>query len=438
MSSKIKIDLSIEKVGESMISSPLKEKNKAVQFVTDDRKVLFEIFTEDSNKYSQGVPEQPTTEVAGPREKIYFDPATSKAAIVTCGGLCPGINDVIRAIFISLFYEYGVKEIYGIANGYAGFIEEYGHEMIQLTPEVVDDIHEKGGSILGSSRGKQDSTAMVDFLIKKKINLLFVIGGDGTMRGALAIAEETKLRNAEISVIGIPKTIDNDILHLDRTFGIITAAQEAMKAIQSVHTEARSYTDTIGIVQLMGRHSGFIAASASVAQPDANFVLIPESPFKLIGKNGLLNCLKRRMETKKHAVIVVAEGAGQEFFKDMPKEKDASGNVLNKDIALFLSDQIKAFFKKAGKDINIKYVNPSYMVRSVPASAMDRVYCTRLGQSAVHAAMSGRTKMIVGARHAKYVHLPMAMITKGRRYVNLQGDLWSTVLGLTGQPFKIG
>lgn len=434
MSSTNRINLQIEKLGEATYKSPLIEKDKSVHFIPEDKKVLFEIFTDSYQDYRERGTEPDAMEIAGPREKIYFNPEETKAAIVTCGGLCPGLNDVIRSICITLFYEYGLKEIYGIPNGYAGLVEDSGRELRLLTPDVVKDIHEKGGSILGSSRGSQDPADMVAFLRKREIDLLFVIGGDGTMRGALAIAEEAKKKDAQLSVIGIPKTIDNDILHLDRTFGIVTAVQEAMRAIQSVHTEALAYPDTIGIVQLMGRYSGFIAAAAAIAQPDANFVLIPENPFKLEGENGLFNCLKRRMEKKDHAVIVVAEGAGQEFFEDAIREKDASGNVKSVDVGLFLSDKIKAFFKEKGKDIGIKYVNPTYMVRSVPASAIDRVYCTRLGQDAVHAAMSGRTKMIVGARHEKFIHLPMDMITTGRRYVKLKGVLWNTVLGLTGQP----
>lgn len=436
MSSDNKINLQIERIGEATITSPLKEKKRSIQFIPDDMKVLFDIFQRDSQKSQGSEHDSDTLEIAGPREKIFFDPGKSKAAIVTCGGLCPGLNDVIRSIFITLYYEYGLKEVYGAHNGYAGLVDDSKRDLTLLTPDFVKDIHEKGGSVLGSSRGSQDPSAMVDFLLEKKIDLLFVIGGDGTMRGALAIAEEAKRKNAVLSVIGIPKTIDNDILHLDRTFGIVTAVQEAMRAIQSVHTEALAYPDTIGIVQLMGRYSGFIAAAAAIAQPDANFVLIPESPFNLEGENGLLNCLKRRMERKDHAVIVVAEGAGQEFFEGMAKEKDASGNIKSVDIGPYLSDQIKSFFKKNGKEIGIKYVNPTYMIRSVPASAIDRVYCTRLGQDAVHAAMSGRTKMIVGARHEKFIHLPMEMITQGRRYVNLKGVLWNTVLGLTGQPYE--
>jgi len=303
-----------------------------------------------------------------------------------------------------------------------------------LTPDVVNKLCSEGGSILGSSRGPQSKQEIVDFLVEYKVNVLFVIGGDGTLRGAQDIVEEVSARNLHIGVVGIPKTIDNDLEYMDKSFGFETAFAEAVRAVRCAHSEAQGYPNGIGLVKLMGRDSGFIAAFAALAENSVNYVLIPEVPFHLDGKHGLLSCLEDRLSRRGHAVVVVAEGAGQHLMQNDPSAKDASGNPKFGDIGPFLKKVIETHFKSKGRETNIKYIDPSYVIRSVPASPQDAIYCLRLAQNAVHAAMAGKTNMVVGRWHGHYVHLPMRVVTIRRRRVSPQGDLWQTVLEATGQP----
>jgi 6-phosphofructokinase 1 len=368
--------------------------------------------------------------MAGPREKIYFDPSKLKCGVVTCGGLCPGVNAVIRSIVMCLNYNYGVNTIFGFPYGYEGLTYRYGHKPIELTPQRVARIHEQGGTILGSSRGPQDISEMVDTIERMNIGILFTIGGDGTLRGGQAISEEIAQRSLKISVIGIPKTIDNDISFVQRSFGFATAVSEAGKAIYSAHTEAIGARNGIGLVKLMGRESGFIAAHAALAYNDVNFCLIPEVPFAL---KRFLKILQERLEKKGHAVIVVAEGAGQDLM-EKTGEQDASGNVRFQDIGVFLREKIKDHFKRIGMEANLKYIDPSYTIRSVPADANDSAFCLLLGQNAVHAGMAGRTNMVVGLWMNAYTHVPIPLAVSERKRLDPDGRIWSSVLTATGQP----
>ena len=424
-------DFNIESLGERKIPSP----HTPGYFTDDDKRILFNILYQkdfdtlkDKNDHSLAV------ELAGPREMIYFDPSKVKAAIVTCGGLCPGINDVIRAITMQLHYRYGVKNIVGIRYGFQGFIPKYGHDVMELTPELVKDIHTLGGSILASSRGAQDIEELVDSICQMNINLLFCIGGDGTMKGAESITEEITKRNLNISIIGIPKTIDNDLNLIDKTFGFDTAISEAVKVIRCAHVEAKGAPMGIGLVKIMGRQSGHIAVSATLAQNDVNFVLIPEVPFGFDGEKGFLKVLERRLKNSDHAVILVAEGAGQDLYAETESvETDASGNAKLHDTGLLLKDRIEEYFKKIKMEINLKYIDPSYTIRSVPANASDSLYCAILGQYAVHAGMAGKTGMVVGLFNNEYVHLPISTVTL-RKKVAPNGNMWMRALEATGQP----
>ena len=384
-------DLSIETVGKGTLKSPM----KGMRFVSDEDRISL---TTDVNRihefYKRGIA-VPSLEAAGPRETIFHDPAWTRAGVVTCGGLCPGLNNVIKGLVQVLWFDYGVRNIFGIPYGYRGLNPSYGYSPITLNPDVVDSIQEDGGTILGSSRGMQDPSIMVDTLMRLNINVLFCIGGDGTLRGAHAIAEEVKKRRQPISVIGIPKTIDNDLNLIDRTFGFETAVLSATDVITSAHNEANGAFNGLGLVKLMGRDSGFIAAYAALATTVVNFCLIPEVPFTL---EGLFKALESRYGSgKTHAVIAVAEGAGQELFKDQEERRDASGNILKNDIGEFLTEKIKEHFDKVGKEVNIKYFDPSYMVRSIPAKGTDAIFCFQLAESAVHAGMAGKTDMGVAA-----------------------------------------
>lgn len=424
-------DFTIQSLGECTIDSPL----NVSYYTTDNRRVLFnvDLYHYADLKAPDGLPL--SVEVAGPRAKIAFDPARTKAAIVTCGGLCPGINDVIRAVVMELYYRYGVQNIIGIRYGFQGFIPKYRHEVVELLPEVVKDIHAIGGSILSSSRGRQEIGEIVNALKRMNIDILFCIGGDGTMRAAEDITDEITKRNLNVSVIGIPKTIDNDLNLIQKTFGYDTAISEAVKAIECAHVEAKGAPMGIGLVKIMGRQSGHIATGAALAMSDVNYVLIPEVPFDLEGKNGFLKVLERRLLLRSHCVILVAEGAGQELMhrEDGPVVTDASGNLRLQDIGPFLKTRIEDYFKQKGMEVNLKYIDPSYTIRSVPANASDSIYCGALGQYAVHAGMAGKTGMLVGLMKDEYVHLPLKMVGSGAK-VNPDGNVWMRVLESTGQP----
>jgi 6-phosphofructokinase 1 len=372
-------------------------------------------------------------EAAGPRAKLFFDRSRLACGIVTCGGLCPGLNDVIRSIVLSLYHHYGVKKVYGFRFGYEGLVRRTGHEPLKLTPEVVSRIHEIGGTVLGSSRGPQDPAEMVSTLRELNIGILFALGGDGTIRGAQKIGEEAARQGMALSVIGIPKTIDNDISFVQKTFGFETAITEARRAIYAGNTEAEAAHNGIGLVKLMGRDSGFIAAFAVLVDSQANFCLIPEVPFTL---ERFLTELKQRIERRGHAVIVVAEGAGQDLL-EKTAERDASGNVKYGDIGTFLRDAIKEYFGRIKMGVSIKYIDPSYTIRSVPANPHDSAFCLLLGHNAVHAGMSGRTRMVVGFWNHQFTHVPMSLAASQRKKIDPEGSLWNSVLASTGQPWNM-
>ena len=372
-------------------------------------------------------------EEAGPRRMIYFDPPKTKCAIVTCGGLCPGINDVIRAIVMSAHHNYHVSGTFGIRYGLQGFIPKFKHDIMELTPESVSEIHEFGGTVLSSSRGPQPPEEIVDALERMNISVLFMIGGDGTMKAADIVTQEVLRRGLKIGVVGIPKTIDNDINFVTRSFGFDTAVEKATEAIRCAHVEALGSPGGIGMVKLMGRESGFIAAQASLALKEVNFVLVPEAPFELHGPEGFLAQLKQRLEQRQHAVIVVAEGAGQDLCRAV-NGQDLSGNPILGDICDVLRREIKKYFGELNVQYTLKYIDPSYIIRSIPANSNDRIYCGFLGQHAVHAAMAGKTGMVVSKLQDRYIHLPLHLVTSKRRKLNIFSNYWRSVMESTGQP----
>ena len=431
-------DLAVQTLGTPKIDSPLGEmldqRQHSGHYVEEHDRVLLEDTLSAITARNRPAAELPGFEPAGPRRKIFFDPSKTRAGIVTCGGLCPGLNDVIRGLTLELCIGYGVQRVYGFCNGFQGFIPEFRRAVIELTPQVVSTINEHGGTILGSSRGEQDSAAVVDCLERMGVNLLFVIGGDGAIRGAMKIVQEITARGAKIAVVGVPKTIDNDIMFIDQSFGFQTAFSEATKSIRAAHIESTGAPNGVGLVKLMGRHSGFIACYAALALSNVNFVLIPEIPFQLEGDGGLLAVLRRRLQKRGHAVVVVAEGAGQELMEAAGEATDASGNQRLTDVGPWLRDRITEHFKSIDVELNLKYIDPSYAIRSVPANPHDSVYCVRLAHNAVHAAMSGRTEMLIGRWHGRFVHVPMSLATRHRNTVDPHGDLWMSVLEATGQP----
>jgi len=432
----ISVITEIPTLGDAKIPSPVQNRAKGanrITFVSDNERVVIDVRAQSLVQQVQKGQAPSCFQLAGPRSTIFFDPSKLRCALVTCGGLCPGLNDIIRSVVLELHWGYGVRNIYGIRYGLQGFIPKFGHDVIDLAPEYVSNIHERGGSILGSSRGPQDIEEIVDCLERMNVGILFMIGGDGTLMGATRIADAILERNLKISVVGVPKTIDNDIYMVSRSFGFDTAVDVATRAITSAHNEAEGYPNGIGLLKLMGRHSGFISATAALAQQDVNFVLIPEVDFDLTGPNGLLTALEARLADRGHAVIVVAEGAGQKFFEGAQTERDASGNIKLKDIGLYLKEAIKSYFDAKGIDISIKYIDPSYMIRSLPANANDRVFCNFLGRNAVHAGMAGKTNLLIGHWNNNFVHVPMKTVAGQRKQMDPKGMLWRSALEATGQ-----
>jgi len=371
-------DFEIQRLGEPTLPSPV----TSGYFIPDSKRLLYDRYLHNlsSTRATKGIP--PSIEIAGPKKMIYFDPATVKAAIVTCGGLSPGINDVIRAVVMGLYYRYGVRNIAGVRYGFQGLIPEYRHEMVSLTPEVVKDIHTLGGSVLSSSRGRQDIVKMVDTLCRMNINIFFCIGGDGTMKAAELITKEINRRDLKISVIGIPKTIDNDLNLIDKTFGFDTAISMVVNVIQCAHVEAKGAPMGIGLVKIMGRESGFIVLNAALAQNDVNFALIPEVPFDLEGENGLLKVLEERLRARQHAVILVAEGAGQDLCANNdPEQTDASGNIRLHDIGTYLKTKIEEYFEtiktegengNGGRPFQWRICPPAAQIGGVPQKSRYR------------------------------------------------------------------
>jgi 6-phosphofructokinase 1 len=433
-------ELAVASLGEcrhpSPLSLPPSESGSTGSFVDDATRVRCRIEVRPGD--GSGDDAEGCFEKAGPRQNLFFEPAATRAAIVTCGGLCPGINNVVRSAFYQLFYRYGVREVLGIRYGFQGLNPTAGRPPIALTPERVEGIHRIGGTFLGSSRGPQNTALMVDFLQDREIDILLCVGGDGTQRGAHAIAEEAGRRGLAIAVVGIPKTIDNDISFVYRSFGYYTALEKAREVIQGAHVEARGVPHGIGLVKLMGRYAGYIAAGATLASQEVNYTLIPEVPFELDGEEGFLSVLEERLRDRGHAVVVVAEGAGQELFAEAERARDASGNLKLHDIGPVLKDRITSHLAQRGVMASMKYFDPSYLIRSVPANTSDSLHCDSLARHAVHAAMAGKSDVLVGYWHNVFIHVPIPAVVRRRKQLDPYGGVWMAVLEATGQPPRFG
>ncbi len=436
---KYKIDdFIVKELGARRVKSPIKLSKKSgdgiFNYIQDGERILYDASIA-SIEYYEKTGEVPVSfEKAGPKEFIFFEPSKTKAGIVTAGGLCPGLNNVIRGLVMQLWYRYGVRRIIGFKYGYEGLVADYNHPYVEFTPQNVESIHTLGGTVLGSSRGKQDISKIVDTLEVLNVNILFTIGGDGTLRGAHAIHEEIQRRGLKIAVMGIPKTIDNDINFIDKSFGFETAVSVADRVVRDAHNEAKGAYNGIAIVKLMGRDSGFIAANSALTTQEANYVIIPEMYFTI---EGLVRNLKQRLESRHHALIIVGEGAGQYFFKDDNVQRDPSGNIKFKDIGLYLKQKIHEHLQAEGIRHTIKYIDPSYIIRSAPANPSDSKFCNLLAQNAVHAAIAGKTDAVIGYWNQSFTVLPIPVTVYERKKINLEGELWWNVLETTGQPTQM-
>lgn len=430
-------DLKIRNLGERKHLSPLNFSNVRGDgignFIHDETRVRVQVEMRPGEELREDL----YFEKAGPREHLFFNPKSTRAAVVTCGGICPGMNNVIRALTLELHHHYGIREILGIRYGYHGLNPEVAAPPIVLDPEFVEDIHRDGGTVLGSSRGAQEPKVIVDYLRNAGIDILFTIGGDGTHRGAQAIVKEVERQKEKIAVVGIPKTIDNDISFVRKTFGFSTALEKAKEVIECAHVESKGAQRGIGLVKLMGRDAGFIAAGATVASQEVNFTLIPEVAFDMGGDHGFLRALERRIDARGHAVIVVAEGAGQHLFQG-DAGRDESGNVEHHDIGAHLAEVIPAHFKTLGKPVTLKYFDPSYVIRSVPANGEDSIFCNSFARHAAHCGMAGKTDVTIGYFHDIFLHLPISLVTSRKKCMSPEGRLWMSVLESTGQPAAFG
>ncbi|XP_021739877.1 ATP-dependent 6-phosphofructokinase 2-like [Chenopodium quinoa] len=393
------------------------------------KQILYDL--SDTNQHGYGL----AYHRAGPSKVVYFDPDDVKAAIVTCGGLCPGLNTVIRELVVGLSDFYGVHQVFGICSGYRGF---YSCDPVLLTSKMVHNWHKQGGTALETSRGGFDLCRIVDSIQHHGFNHVYIIGGDGTMRGAVKIYEEICHRKLNVVVVGIPKTVDNDVGIIDQSFGFQTAVETAQQAINAAHVEAESAVNGIGLVKLMGRSTGHIALHATLSSRDVDCCLIPENDFFLEGKGGLFEFLERRLKENKHAVVVVAEGAGQELIPRTEEEqqRDESGNPVFKDVGVWLKLELNNWWKRdhPGELVTVKYIDPTYMVRAVPANATDNMYCTLLAHSAIHGAMAGYTGFVAGRVNGCYAYIPVKEVAVTRNVVNIKDHKWAWVRSVTNQP----
>ena len=431
-------DLEVRVLGPCRHPSPLAHRlaKAAVHYVGKADRVLLDDRLSTVAALSDDPLRAPAFELAGPRDRVYFDMGKLRCGIVTCGGLCPGVNNVIRGLVLELTQGYGVEHIVGFRYGFRG-LAKGGPEPVRLTPSAVAHMHHEGGTSLGTSRGEQPPREMVDRLEELGIGVLFVIGGDGTLRGSMGLVAEIERRGLAIGIVGIPKTIDNDIHFIDKSFGFETAFSSAVDVLRGAHVEATGAYNGVAVVKLMGRHSGFIACHAAIASTDVDVVLIPEVPIVLEGKGGLFEFLKRRLAEGHHALCVVAEGAGQELFERVTEgQTDPSGNARFNDVGVALRDRIVSHFRDENVDVTVKYVDPSYHIRSAPAAPTDSLYCWNMARNAVHAAMAGNTEMLIGRWHGRFVHVPMPLATRFRKQVDTSGDLWMAVVESTGQPIS--
>eukprot|EP00277_Geminigera_cryophila_P010553 CAMPEP_0179411468 /NCGR_PEP_ID=MMETSP0799-20121207/3916_1 /TAXON_ID=46947 /ORGANISM="Geminigera cryophila, Strain CCMP2564" /LENGTH=462 /DNA_ID=CAMNT_0021183545 /DNA_START=1 /DNA_END=1386 /DNA_ORIENTATION=+ len=393
--------------------------------------IIIDSIQEEGRQYRQWIR-------AGPREALYFDPRKVVAGIVTCGGLCPGLNNVIQAITKTLHENYGADKVWGIPFGYKGFLSASGTQDFpwkELTSNTVSLIHKRGGTILGSSRGNRPDEhidAIMERLIKEGVTQLYVIGGDGTHKGANAISQEAVKRKLAMTVCCVPKTIDNDIAFIDKSFGFESAVGTAVGVINCALIEAQDSEQGVGIVKLMGREAGFVAVMATLASNDVDICLIPEGPFDV---DKLCTYIGQRLDRHGHCIIVIAEGAGTEHFKDADLGVDASGNRRLPDVGLWLKEQIRSWWQEHGRAIQVRYIDPSYQLRSVSANPSDSVYCSDLGSTAVHGCMAGFTGFSAGRINQRYVYIPIEEMCKAKKVkVDTKSRVYNRMVVHTGQP----
>ncbi len=315
-------------------------------------------------------------------------------AILTGGGDCPGINPVIRAIVRKALKE--DYEVVGIKNGWKGLIEK---DILALDIDSVSGILPKGGTILGTSRtnpykNEEDVQRVKENFQSLKINALIAIGGEDTLRVAY------KLYKEGLNIVGIPKTIDNDLSATDKTFGFDTAVNIATEAIDRIHTTAESH-HRVMVVEVMGRHSGWIGLEAGIAG-GADAILLPEFPVDI---EEICNLIKRRHDRgKTFSIVVVAEGAKFKKGKEALQEKklDAFGHVRLGGIGQILGKKIE---QRTGFETRVTVLG--HIQRGGIPTAYDRVLGTRYGVKAMELVMEGKFGQMASLQGNKIVSVPL-------------------------------
>jgi len=414
------------------VINPMVKKWPGRHFVNPDELVMGHIITNDSKQAARDSETANGCFRANATRHIYWDPKDVRAAIVTCGGLCPGLNSVVRELTDCLYNEYGVKDILGMRGGYHGLSNPEELTPMYLTPKIVNEIHMKGGSVLMAGRGGNDCIRIVDKLKERDINMLFVVGGDGTQSGAHALFLEARKRKMPISIVGVPKSIDNDVMYFDKTFGFESAVAEAVSVIRGSFVEATSANRAVSIVKLMGRDAGFVSMYAAVASNLVDLCLIPEVDVKL---QDVLAYVDKVLAQKGYMVVAVAEGAGQNFVES--EGVDPTGHTKYGDVGVFLRDAINEHLKRSDDGGRSFYFDPSYMIRAVPANPIDHIFCSRLSRDAVHTAMRGYTGVCVGPIHNIIIIMPMNNIASRQKTVNVHRNMWQVCVHQSGMPQQL-
>lgn len=332
----------------------------------------------------------------------------AKVGVLTGGGDCPGLNPVIRAVVRKGLLE--GYELIGIKNGWKGLIE---NDTVPLTLEAVSGILPKGGTILGTSRTnpyKKDTDLQKVKENFKKIGLdaLVAIGGEDTLGVANKLTKDG-LSN----IVGVPKTIDNDLSATDYTFGFDTAINVAMECIDRLHTTAESHHRII-VAELMGRHAGWIALEAGIAG-GADVILIPEIPIDLDEVCELLK--KRHSRGKTFSIVVVAEGAQFKEGSMVVQEQklDSFGHVRLGGIGEILAQEIE---KRTGYETRVSVLG--HIQRGGSPTAFDRVLGTRLGVKAIELIKNKKFGRMVALSGIKIVDVPLADAVKALKTVDME------------------
>jgi phosphofructokinase-like protein len=348
----------------------------------------------------------------------------TRIGILTGGGDCPGLNSVIRAVTKCAIVDFGL-EVYGIYDSFDGLIGEPRAKRLRMSD--VKGLLFRGGTILGSTNkgdpfayrkvisGKvieeDHSDEVVENVERLGLDALVVIGGDGTMAVAGRFVERKRL-----PMVGVPKTIDNDIAGTDRTFGFDTAVAIATEAIDRLQTTASSHHRTL-VVETMGRNAGWIALESGLAG-GADVILIPEIPFTVDAVAAAIN--EREQYGSRSTIVCAAEGAKSSGGKQFIEKTivDSAEPIRLGGIARWLCDQLESRVRAECRAIVLGHTQ-----RGGTPTANDRVLCTRFGVEAVRAIMRGESGSMVAIRNDAVGTVPISEVAGKQRTIDPESDI---------------